>query len=79
MRFSELRGRIEGNVTAAIDADYERLRCEMNWNQLTPMRSPLLPAPNGHLHERTDNACRCSAGHTTLMVSFREALADEIK
>ena len=42
MRVSELRGRIEGKVTAATDAGYERLRCEMNWNQLTPMRYPQL-------------------------------------
>jgi len=42
MRVPELRGHIEGKVTAATDAGYERLRCEMNWNQLTPMRSPHL-------------------------------------
>ena len=42
MRVSELRGRIEGKVTATTDAGYERVRREMNWNQLTPMRYPQL-------------------------------------
>jgi FAD/FMN-containing dehydrogenase len=38
----ELQSRIEGKVTIATDTGYEQLRCEMNWNQLTPPRYPQL-------------------------------------
>jgi hypothetical protein len=42
MGVKELQSRIEGTVTGATGPGYERLRRDMSWNQLTPMRSPQL-------------------------------------
>lgn len=40
MDATELQGRVEGRVTAAIDRGYEDLRRGLVWNQLTPARYP---------------------------------------
>ncbi len=42
MEVEALQSRIEGTVTTATDAGYERLRREIIWNQLTPARYPRL-------------------------------------
>src|SRR6266446_5464253 len=42
MDVQELQSRIEGKVTTATDAEYENLRREIIWNQLTPARYPQL-------------------------------------
>ncbi|MDQ3755840.1 MAG: FAD-dependent oxidoreductase, partial [Acidobacteriota bacterium] len=42
MDVKELQQRIKGKVTTATDAEYENLRREISWNQLTPARYPQL-------------------------------------
>lgn len=40
MELTELRNRIQGNVTTSADAGYEAVRRSMVWNQLVPQRRP---------------------------------------
>ena len=40
MELTELRNRIQGNVTTSADAGYKAVRRSMVWNQLVPQRRP---------------------------------------